>query len=208
MKTETAIDKLDQYFVLMDAATVGEQSVFANNQAKEWHESILTYAMRKYRAASYHLENVTRLIVERRADSPCTDILDDVAFPHDKIVEASVICRYDADTFIYELAAFLEAIKSSLDFLATASCVYLRGVTADSIRTLIRLAENPQDNRRGIGFEATKRHLAWLKQLRDYRHHLVHRMVICTSAGHEVHRKGAIVRAIQHPVVVPESTPS
>ena len=111
-----------------------------------------------------------------------------------------------ADHYIYELSAFLTALKSCLDFFATACSSHFVGTHADSIRTLIHGVE--QKGKSGPVFHLISKHLAWLKQVREYRHHLVHRMVLAASAGHEIHRRGRHLKAVTYPVAVPQSTPS
>lgn len=197
-------DALDQYLTLMDKAPVGENSVFQNDRKKEKHESILMYAFRKYRAAFYHLENVNRMLSVEFSVSDSGNLFESELLP--KGATAKISGRRTADHFIYELAAFFEAAKSSLDFLATAVNCYLSGINTDSIRTLIRCVD--RETRSGSVFNVVKRHLSWLKQMREYRHHLVHRMIITASTGYEVHKHGQLVRHVKHPVVVPESTPS
>ncbi len=199
---------LDAYFMRLDHAPVGEGSVFSDDRQKEKHESLLMFSLRKYLAAAYHFKNVKRLLAAESHDPVFPNVFDDPAFQHGKVVAARFIAYEEADHFIYELATFLEAAKSSLDFLATACLVYLRGVQGDSIRTLIRLADQPKTTRKAPILDAITRHLSWLKQVREYRHHLVHRMVITTSTAQEVRMQGDCVIRIEHPVVVPETTPS
>jgi hypothetical protein len=196
-------DVLDHYFRLMDEAPVGGDSVFPNHKEKEKHESVLMYAFRKYRATSYHLENVKRFLAQDSLGTDFSNVLDGELLPRGATALISV--HRTADHFIYELAAFFEAAKSSLDFLATACSTYLRGITTDSISTLVRCVE--QKAKGGPIIDVVKQHLSWLKQLRDYRHHLVHRMVITASTAHEVQKRGRLVKRIKGPVVVPEETP-
>ena len=189
-------DKLFAYFVRMDSAPVGEGAVFEDDQAKERHESLLMYSLRKYQAASYHFENVRRLLAVEPPHSISADVFHGLSLPHGRAT-AKFSAYTQADHFIYELAAFLEAAKSSLDFLATASLIYFRGIQGDSIRTLIRLADQPKTPREGPILDVVKRHLSWLKQLREYRHHLVHRMVISLSTGQELHKRDDRVTRIE-----------
>lgn len=203
-KGSIVFDVLDHYLTLMDKAPVGGDSVFQNDREKEKHESILMYAFRKYRAAFYHLENVKRLLADESFVPDSGNLLNSDLLP--KVATANISVRRTADHFIYELAAFFEAAKSSLDFLATACSRYLSGINTDSIRTLIRCVD--RKTKSGPVFSVVKRHLSWLKQMREYRHHLVHRMIITASIGHEVHKRGRLVKHLKHPVVVPESTPS
>lgn len=203
-KSPKVFDVLDNYFSTMDHAPVGGNSIFADENAKQKHESILMYAFRKYRAACYHAGNVKRLLGDSVIDADSADLLNTEQLPEGGKIKTSV--TRTADHFIYELAAFFEAAKSSLDFIATGCSAYLKGITTDSIRSFIRYVD--QNSKRVHVFEVTKRHLVWLKEIREYRHHLVHRMVITASIGHEVHKRGNLVKQVKHPVVVPKSTPS
>lgn len=187
----------------MDHAPVGGDSIFADEKAKQKHESILMYAFRKYRAACYHVENVKRFLGDAVSDANSAGLSNTELLPDGGVIKTSV--TRTADHFIYELAAFFEAAKSSLDFIATACSGYLKGMTTDSIRSFIRCVD--KNSKRGHVFDVTQRHLVWLKEIREYRHHLVHRMVITTSNGHETHKRGKIVRQVRHPVVVPKTTP-
>lgn len=197
-------ESLDEYFSTMDQALIGGNSIFSDQNAKERHESILMYAFRKYRAACYHIERVKRLMGDAVTDPIYAGDLNDKHLPNG--TEAMISVTMTADHFIYELAAFFEATKSSLDFIATACNGYVKGMTTDSIQSFIRCVD--RGSKKGQLFDVTKRHLSWLKEIRDYRHHLVHRMVITTSIGHEVHKRGKLIKRINHPVVVPKSTPS
>jgi hypothetical protein len=206
MKTTISVpfDLLDDYFSKMDAAPVGGDSIFADERAKQRHESILMYAFRKYRAACYHAGNVKRLLGDAVSDTDSPALLDTALLPDGAGAEVSV--TRTADPFVYELAAFFEAAKSSLDFLATASCVYLKGKETDSIKTFIRCAKQKQPG--GHVFDVVKRDVVWLEEVRAYRHHLVHRMVITASVGEAIQRHGKLVKRVKHPVAVPKSTPS
>jgi len=205
---------LDRYLQLLDSAPVGGNSLFKDHEDKARHESLLNYGLRKLQASLYHLENVNRLIASQSRDYATAHRVHDLEPFHAGATGARIVVhsrcfvRTNAEPYIYELAAFLEAAKSSLDFLATAFSGYLPGVEADSIQTLIRMAEPTHKRAASFELNAVKRHLPWLKELRDYRHHLVHRMVVTASSGHETHREGTITSLANMPVVVPKSTPS
>jgi hypothetical protein len=203
-RSSKVFDTLDSYFSRMDTAPVGEDSIFADESLKQRHESILMYAFRKRQAACYHVENVKRFLGDAVSDSNSADLSGAELLPGHRVIKTSV--TKTADHFIYELAAFFEAVKSSLDFIATACSCYLKGTTTDSIRSFIHSAD--KNSKHGHFYDVTQRHLVWLKAIREYRHHLVHRMVITTSIRQEMHKRGKIVKQVRHPVVVPEKTPS
>jgi hypothetical protein len=203
-RSSNVFDILGSYFSRMDRAPVGGDSIFADESSKQKHESILMYAFRKYQAACYHVENVKRFLGDAVSSSNSAGLSSAELLPDHGVIKTSV--TKTADHFIYELAAFFEAVKSSLDFIATACSGYLRGMTTDSIRSFIRSVD--KNSKRGHVYDVTQRHLVWLKEIREYRHHLVHRIVITTSIGQETHKRGKIVKQVSHPVVVPEKTPS
>lgn len=168
-KNSKVFSVLDHYLSQMEDASVGAGSIFASEQNKEWHESILMYAFRKYRACHYHFENVKRLPNQEKSTSGSLE------FPEAKGVlkksKAIVSVHKSMDKYVYELAAFLEAAKSSLDFLSTACSLYLQGINTDTVRTFIKCVD--KDSKIGPVFDVFKQYLSWLKQLREYRHHLV-----------------------------------
>ena len=109
-----------------------------------------------------------------------------------------------ADHYAYELSAFLEALKSSIDFLAVACSPHLTGINPNGIRTLIRLVKKGET---GAIFNEVKRNLEWLERLRSYRHHVVHRRILSTSSGYEKRVTGDIANTVIYPVIIPESPP-
>ncbi|WP_156887669.1 hypothetical protein [Desulfotignum balticum] len=203
-KSSNVFDILSNYFSIVDSAPIGGDSIFADENSKQRHESILMYAFRKYQASCYHVENVKRFLDDDYSSSISSDFSSPELLPDNGVIKTSV--TKTADHFIYELAAFFEAVKSALDFIATACSEYLKGTTTDSIRSFIRSVD--KNSKRGYVYNVTRRHIVWLKKVREYRHHLVHRMVITTSTGQENHKRGKIVKQVRHPVVVPEKTPS
>src|SRR5439155_24419538 len=117
----------------------------------------------------------------------------------------SVCMRRSAEPYSFELSAFLVAIKSGFDFLATVGALHLLGITADSIATVMKLANE------GVGgpiFAEVMAAVPWLIAVRNYRHHLVHRLVLLPTAGWAVSTRYGTVTAAQVPVVVPEQTPT
>lgn len=197
-------EHLEDYLGRMDAAQTGAGMAFNTQDAKDRHESLLTYARRKYAAATYHLGNVRRLL---RADADRMDKdVEDSAFLADKTtVESSSSFTRPADEYVYELSAFLEALKSAIDLLSEASGAYLRGVEVNySIGPLLKLV---QKGARSPILDAVRDNSGWLSTLRDYRHHLVHRLMPSVRAGHAIRSVGKITSSALIPVVVPDRTP-
>lgn len=178
-KSSKVSDFLGNYFSKMDCAPVGEDSIFADERSNEKHESILMHAFRKYQAAYYHVENVKRSLDDFVTSPSSASLSNAELLADNRVIKTSV--TKSADHFAYELAAFFEAVKSSLDFIATVCSSYLKGATTDSIRSFVRSVD--RNSKRGHVYDVTQKHLVWLKEVREYRHHLVHRMVITTSIG-------------------------
>ena len=130
---------LDKYFKLLDEEPLKSNSLFSTHDDKEKYETSFMYAFRKYRAALYHLENISRL---KNNDFKKVGIR---RMPNTKISHSRFKYKtktsFSADYYVYELSAFLEALKSCLDFLAAAIECHLKGIQLDSLTTLKKLAK-------------------------------------------------------------------
>ncbi len=125
---------LDKYFKLLDEEPINSDGFFSGVDDKEKYETSFMYAFRKYKAALYHFENVRRL---DNSDFEKAGI-DQIA--NSKISKTPFLTAtkisFSANYYVYELSAFLEAVKSCLDFLASAIECQLKGIKLDSISTL------------------------------------------------------------------------
>jgi hypothetical protein len=83
------------------------------------------YVFRKYKAAQYHLHNVTRHLKEE-GDKNIFKKEDRVRLK--KALKVTGTIEVTANHYVYELSAFLEAMKSTIDFLATVVSVHLKGI--------------------------------------------------------------------------------
>jgi hypothetical protein len=109
-----------------------------------------------------------------------------------------------ANEFTYELCAFFAALRSSIDFLVRACVLHSKAVQADSISSFITWIEK---GKTGPTLDVVAKHIKWLKALRDYRDHLVHRLVIGTVSGGQREWKDGVWHSTPFPVVVPAETP-
>lgn len=196
---------IENHFQLLDALTPSEENIISSEKDKSTYETHLMYVYRKYQAAEYHCENIKGYLVQDRKFHEA--IVSNERSISSLIPGARRQSRvsWSADYYVYELSAFLEAIKSSLDFLALVSAKYLPGITTDSIRTFIRGAQRGRDD--PITSLIAER-LEWFVNIREYRHHLVHRMIINAHSSHEVREAGGKTQKISYPVIIPESTPT
>ena len=203
-------EALERYFKKLDHAPLSPSTILSSENDKERYETAFMYAFRKYAAAEYHYRRVSRFIEAEKAhleDTPPIDFsgLSVAKGPNIQLPKGVFKFQMSADHYVYELSAFLEALKSSLDFIAAACSPHLRGIEMDSISTLIRLVRKDQS---GPILDQVKGNIEWLERLREYRHHVVHRRVISAASGHEVHTVGDSTKKVRHPVVIPVDPPA
>ena len=209
MKHEKSIisETLDNYFKKLDDAQITQNGMFPSENEKEKYETFLMYAFRKYRAAIYHYENVKRFIETDEAEA--TDFkLANIQPKEDKkypTLKSVMKISWTADHYVYELSAFLEALKSSVDFLATVCCFHLSDIKCDSIR---RLINHVKEGRTGPIFDKVEKYHEWLEKLRKYRNYVVHRLILSTSSGHETRVIKNVSKTVRYPILIPESPPS
>ncbi len=197
---------LDALLAALDVAPVGpEQPILRKSADKEHYETLLMFSVRKRQAAQHHLQ-----AIERMLDAATKTAIQEVAaasmsLPSGPVHSYKASVLTSAAEYVHELAAFLAALRSGLDFLAQAAGRSLKGVKARSMHTLETLVDK--------GFDApvlavVKAHQVWLKALRDYRDEVVHRLVVpAPASGWVVSHKGKTASA-RLPIVVPRRTPA
>lgn len=199
---------LDTLFEKLDAAIISENIILKSEKSKEHYETRLMFAFRKLQAARHHLDNVHRLkdVASKELNDAAPPDVGQIASRSELGgVKARVVVRRMANEYAFELSACLTATKGSLDFLATVCALHLSGVKADSIRTLMRLVEKGKKTD-PLLYEVAEK-LIWLKELRNYRDHLVHRLCIVPTSGWAMESvEGQVVKQ-SFPVVVPQGTP-
>jgi len=205
-RKERAVEYL---LTALDSAPIGERELFVSIAAKERYETFLSFALRKSGAARYHLRQVHELnrqeVISQQSTLANLDKLADFSkLKHLCASKVQYEVRRTADEYSHELCAFLASLKTGLDFLSRLCSYHLQGVEADSIRTLMRLAEKGRRNRVLV---VVAEWMDWLVVLRDYRHHFVHRLVLLPQTGHLLRRTGHATAMATVPVIVPERTP-
>lgn len=199
------LNVLNDHFSSLDDATISDLSIFRDEKDKQKYETLLMYAFRKLKAAEYHLGNVKTLIAN---DQKALDNTNPLTLELNGKIKFSSSFKFtkEANEYIYELSAFLEALKSSLDILAEVCSFYLPGVQTNySISPLLKLVDK---GRKNLILDVIEQNLDWLKALRDYRHHLVHRLMLTANSGYETQLIGDKTAKVNYPVVVPIKTPS
>lgn len=197
-------DLFNSHFDDLDKAIVSPQSIFAEDTHKVPYESLLMYALRKYEAATYHVERVKALIEEEKnLISSGEKAISSIGATQQSTVNFRQSQTVDA--YIYELSAFLSALKSAIDFLAEACSSYLPGiVTNHSISPLLKCSKK---NHSGPIFDAIRQNEEWLRSLREYRDNLLHRMVPSARNGFHIEKYNTQIAKVYLPVLVPEKTP-
>lgn len=205
MKTSSKLSEiLDNYFNRMDNAQIIPNGIFQSENDKERYETQLMFAFRKYQAAVYHYENVKKFIEGEDIMIKNAKSLEIEELKNINVTGFQFVC-FPVDHYVYELSAFLTALKSSIDFLCKICEYHLSGIKMDSIKTLIRLVEKGNS---GPIIDEVRNNIAWLKKIRSYRDHLVHRLILPVVGGHETHFIGDFTKNIRYPIVIPESSPS
>ena len=159
------------------------------------------YVFRKYQAVQYHFQNVLRYLKEE--EDGILFVKEDGALSK-KSINVKGTIEVTANHYVYELSAFLEAMKSSVDFLATVVSLHLKGKKFDKISKLIKLVEKGSTLPK---FDQIKSHFNWLSEMRDYRHHLVHRLMINISKEYKTLKIFDSFKTYKRPIVVPEKSP-
>lgn len=194
------LGKLSEYFDTLDRTEISNSGLFQSEHDKERYETMLTFGVQKYKAAVYHYRNVIALLEtdEERMKT---------VFSNQDDGKISKLSFYgNENCYAYELSAFLEALKSAVDFIAIACSQHLPNIQLDSVGTLIRIVK--RSSKTGPIFDEIRRNLEWLERLRSYRHHIVHRRTISTSIGYEMRIIAGVCKTCMHPVIIPEFVPS
>ncbi|MFX1297713.1 MAG: hypothetical protein ACFFD2_23050, partial [Promethearchaeota archaeon] len=200
---------LDNYFKLLDSASIKSDGFFRQEEDKDHYETLFMYSFRKFQAAEYHYSNVLNFLIRdfksEKVASIKAELLDSNHKSKGWIVSAKTTTEISSNYYVYELSAFLEALKSSIDFLAAACEIHLKGINLDSISSLIRLVLK---GKTGPILNQVKKHLVWLEYVRSYRHHLVHRKLFTISSITKSIYNGTKESKIHSPIVIPKKPPN
>ena len=189
----------------IDAAPIAsDHPIFKKQDDKEFYETQLMFSYRKQQAAQHHIDNVGTMLKTAKADATKRAKAAAAKKRPENVVASSASMAWSSEAYIHELSAFLAAIRSGLDFLAIAAGRTMKGIINPSMHTLEGLDPKPHH---GPIIHVVKAHAAWLKELREYRDEVVHRLVVqAPASGWLVSRKGKTSTVII-PVVVPRTTP-
>jgi len=199
---------LDNYFKQLDSVSIKSDGFFRQEDDKDRYETLFMYSFRKFQAAKYHYSNVLKFLIRgfksEKGARIKAELLDSNHKTKGSIVSAITTTEISSNYYVYELSAFLEALKSAIDFLAAACEIHLKGIKLDSITPLIRLVLK---GKTGPILDQAKKHLVWLEYIRSYRHHLVHRKLFTISSVTKSIYKGDKESKIHAPIVIPKKPP-
>jgi hypothetical protein len=198
---------IETLLTALDSAPTGPSCFFRSQAEKDRYETFVTFAVRKRAAALYHFQRVLQLLEEEREYHK--RIMDQPEFPfldHPGVISCEFSGTYQrtALEFGHELCACLAALKAGLDFLACLMRYHLQGMQTDSISPVIKLAK--KQNSSSV-CKVVAKWMDWLEALREYRDHMVHRLVVVTETGHVFRSNRTSTAASEVPVIVPEMTP-
>jgi len=197
---------LENHFKNLDKCEIGDNKVFSPQKDKEHYESYIMFAYRKFKSLSYHFSNTNCLI-----NKEINNLKDkNIQIPNSKELKRfkklKMVMKMKKDNyeFIYELSAFLEALKSCLDLLAEAASFYFKGIKVNySISTLLKLSKKKKS--KILDFISSNTN--WIEIIRNYRHPIVHRLVLPLKSGYEIHQINNKSKKILYPVLIPKATP-
>ncbi|MFG1465073.1 hypothetical protein V5F77_19490 [Xanthobacter sp. DSM 24535] len=201
----TYTDAMETLLQAIDAAPIAsDHPIFKKQDDKEFYETQLMFSYRKQQAAQHHIDNISTMLKTAKADATKRAKAAAAKKHPENVVTSSASMTWSSEAYIHELSAFLAAIRSGLDFLAIAAGRTMKGIVNPSMHTLEGLEPKPHH---GLVIHVVKAHAAWLKELREYRDEVVHRLVVqAPVSGWLVSGKGKTSTVII-PVVVPQATP-
>ncbi|WP_312794476.1 hypothetical protein [Tianweitania sp.] len=203
-------EELDCLFEAMDnVALSGKHPIFKKADDKEYYKTQLMFAYRKQEAAEHHVANVEARLATDKAKAMVAMKKPRKLAKNVTTSTAQMITDVGSHAYVHELAAFLAAIRSGLDFLATAAVRTLPGKSAHSVHDMEKWVEKGQQ---GGVLDVVKAHQEWLVQLRGYRDELIHNSLLQAPAiGWLISTKGSTPKAKMStavlPIVVPRLTP-
>lgn len=197
---------LENHFKNLDKCEIGDNKIFNSQTNKKYYESYIMFAYRKFKSLDYHFSNTNCLINKEINDLKEKNIQESKSKEFKRFKKLKIVMKMKKDTyeFIYELSAFLEALKSCLDLLAEVTSFYFKGIKINySISTLLKLSNKKKS--KILDFISSNAN--WIEIIRNYRHPIVHRLVLPLKSGYEIHQINGKSKKILYPVLIPETTP-
>ncbi|MBY2998428.1 hypothetical protein [Rhizobium leguminosarum] len=203
-------EEMDLLFKAIDDSPVSEKHpIFRKPDDKEYYETQLMFTYRKQEAAEHHIANVENRLASDKATAMAAMKKPKKLAKNVVASTSHMITDVGSHAYVHELAAFLAAVRSGVDFLATAAARTIPGVKTQSVHTLENMVKKGKG---GKVLDVVKAHQAWLVRLRGYRDELVHSHLpqvpamgwLISTIGMSPNRKTS--KAVL-PIVVPRLTP-
>lgn len=200
MKNKKIHKAADAFLRTIDAAPIGSGTVLKDDTRKEWMETSAHRALGKLEAATYHSENVSRLVEETRKNVKAPSI--DGTLEMGAGVNATMrrTSMFPVQEIAYEIEAFLAASRAAVDFIANIIALHLGMTRRTGVTTVVEwLTKNANPS---LAFMLERR--SWIEHLKAYRDECVHYRTIRARIGYEeVHQKRVATEASM-PCVIPE----
>jgi hypothetical protein len=194
---------LESHLNNLDRCEFKESKIFNSQADKERYESYIMFAFRKFKSLNYHIDNTNKLL-KKEADSLTERSINLPRIEKTKSAKFTMKVKKDSYELFYELSAYLGALKSCLDLLSESTSFYLKGVQVNySISPLLKQSNKKKSNI----LTFIKKHEKWIITIRDYRHPIVHRLVLNSKCGYEIHQLNGQTSKVLYPVLIPENTP-
>ncbi len=202
----TINSSLDAILTELDKAQPDTANIFKNGADKELYETYLMCAYRRANAAKYHLSKVNELLTAAAAKAAEKAHIHNLENLHPKltITKSTISVSETRLEYAYELVAFLTAIRSALDFLATVCSLHFKNLEADSIKTFIKLSSQGKS---GPLLEEITKHIDWITFIRKYRDQMIHRVIIMPKGGWFSTASNGTITTTSYPVLVPAAPP-
>lgn len=194
---------LNSFLVLLDSSTIDGHCPFNNIDDKEYYESNVMFIFRRLKAAEYHYENVCTLLREEvEAIDKYNSLSEEMEKEKNELKLKAKVSRIDL-RYSNEFIAFLSAIRSGIDFMSSIMIRHLKGVTGDSISTLLRLNQTKENQILNLIMTNND----WLLFIREYRDKLIHNYNQIYYIGSEYLNRNGVSNKTFYPVLVSSVIP-
>jgi hypothetical protein len=202
------------YLEYLDNSMRSKIALFEDETTAKAYESFLWFAFNKVLGSRYHYSQVKSYSAEEsdtvieQISNIDEDLYSDLSIARDppgaRITRIEKQTCGPAEEYSFELTAFLQSLRSSLDFIARIYFFHLKGMQGDSVSHLVRLLDRGYSS---TLLQVIQDHLDWLVYIRDYRDDLVHRFIISLYSGALFVKADGLLSGGHFPTVIPSEGP-
>lgn len=193
---------INSHLEIVYSQAIGKNNFFSNKKEKDRYESFLNHSFRCLKASCYHQKAI--LAHKSELVEWANEMKKNVSFGNMK-GQSSLKMNKNVDHFAFELFAFVASLKSSIDFLLTATHYHLmfeKCERALGIGDIERFLDNPKKDKK-IQVAQIYEMRKWLNYLNNYRNSLLHRSSLMIKAGFEYRVIDEIQGTEIFPVTIP-----